>query len=128
MNSFFEKVPFNEYLAFFKTKATVDSEYERWIRIQYDYLKPPSWDGLGTFEIYSPGNFSLSKESSFVIPTGFRYTEDCSEIQCIPCFGSSEIKPFTEKDITKHIVVRGTTTENRCFQAGDRLIKLIIEE
>lgn len=127
MDLLFKKVPFEEYLAFFKTEAATGSEYEHWIRIQYDYLKQPAWAGLGTYELYSPNNFSLNKGSLFVIPTGFKYTAECKNVQCVPCFGFSEIEHFTVEDISKHIVIRGTTKENHCFQAGDRLIKLIFE-
>lgn len=126
MDRFFEKVPFEEYLAFFKTKSMTDED-DHWIRIQYDYLQEPSWTGLGTYELYSPNNFSISKGSSFVIPTGFRYVASCEDVQCIPCFGTAEVEHLTEKDLSKHIVIRGTADENHCFQAGDRLIKLIFD-
>ena len=127
MNVFFEKVPFEEYLAFFKTKAAAETEYEHWIRIQYDYLQPPSWSGLGTYDVYSPDNFSVVKGTSFVIPTGFRYLASFDSIQCIPCFATSEIQPLTKEDLAKHIVIRGTAGENHCFQEQDRLVKLIFE-
>lgn len=125
--SFFIKVPFDEYLAFFKSEAA-GSDYEHWIKIQYDYLKEPSWIGLGTYEIYAPGNFSIAKNSSFVIPTGFSYIGVPYNVICIPRFGKAELQKMTINDVEKHIVIRGTAMENHCFQDGDLLAKLLLED
>ena len=126
--NYFEKIPFEEYFAFFKTEATLGSEFEQWIRIQYDYLKEPSYAGSLMYELYSPNNFSILKGSSFVIPTGFRYVGERSGAHAVFCISDAMIENISDEDAAKHIIIRGTSNQNHCFQVGDRLIKLIFEE
>jgi hypothetical protein len=122
MEIVFEKVPFEEYLAFFKTEN--DDETEHWIAIQYDYLLEPSWLSFNTYELYCPSNISITRGSEFIIPTGFKCVSDFKKMTCIPCFDVIENIILTKDEIKKHIVLKGTAGENHCFQNGDRLLKL----
>ena len=122
MEIVFEKVPLEEYLAFFK--AEKNSDIEHWIIIQHDYLLEPSWAGFNAYELYCPNNISITKNSEFIIPTGFKCISDFKKVVCIPHFNVAEDIKLAKDEIKKHIVIKGTAGENRCFQNGDRLLKL----
>ena len=124
MEIVFEKVPANEYYAFFKTNTEEDLQNKRWIEIQYDYLKEPSWIGYNTYEIYCPYNISITANKWFEIPTGFKCVSDFKRCVCIPCFDVTEDIQLNKNDVLHHIVLRGIAKENHCFQEGDKLIKL----
>lgn len=122
MDIVFEKVPLEEYLAFFKTET--DDSMERWIAIQHEFLLPPSWSGFNTYEIYCPSNISLIENNEFVIPTGFKCVSDFKQAICIPCFEVTKDIELSKEELKTHIVLRGIAKNNRCFQSGDRIIKL----
>ena len=122
MEIVFEKVPLEEYLAFFETEE--DSDMKRWITIQHEYLLEPSWTSFNTYELYCPNNISITRGSEFTIPTGFKCVSDFKKVICIPCFNAVEDIKLTKDEIKKHIVVKGVARENHCFQNGDKLLKL----
>lgn len=123
MEMIFEKIPLKDYISFFETNDE-DKETLRWIEIQYEYIKEPSWSSFNTFEIYCPTNISVTKGAHFSIPTGFKCISDCNKVTCLPCFEISNETDINRETVSKHIVLSGTAEENRCFQAGDRLLKL----
>lgn len=123
MEIVFEKVPLQDYIAFFKT-GEEDEETLRWIEIQYEYLMEPSWSSFNTFEIYCPTNISITKGTWFSIPTGFKCTSDYEKVICLPCFELLDDVKINREIISQHIVLSGTAKENHCFQVGDRLLKL----
>lgn len=124
----FEKIPYEDYLAFFKTRAELSDEDERWIRIQYDFMKEPSWIRDNRYEIYCPDNISIKKGAPFVIPTGFKCLIDKSNIGEINCYGLSETQQLNKDNLVRHIVIAGIATSNHCFQVGDKLVELKIIE
>lgn len=128
MEIIFEKIPYEDYLAFFKAKTKFVDDNEHWLKIQYDYLKEPSWVEKTSYDVYCPDNLSIQKGKSFIIPTGFKCETSYQKIICVPYFRFETAIPLTKNGLKTHLVIRGTTQENHCFQAGDRLIKLIFEE
>lgn len=122
MEIVFEKVPLEEYLTFFETEN--DSNMEHWLTIQHEFLLPPSWSAFNTYEMYCPNNFSLTDNREFEIPTGFRCISDFKRAVCMPCFETTNDIKLLKDELQKHIIIRGTAKGNRCFQNGDRLIKI----
>lgn len=127
MNIAFEKIPYEDYLAFFKTKTEMTPEDINWLRIQYDYLKEPSWIEGSTYEIFCPTNFSVNKGKYFAIPTGFRCKSDCQQVVCVTRFKMDRAIPITKDMFEKHIIIRGTMDENHCFREGEPFVKLVFQ-
>lgn len=128
MDIIFEKIPFENYLAFFETKNPLSIEDRYWLRIQYDYLKEPVEIQKNTYEFYCPDNISVQKGNPFAIPTGYKCVSGGKKASCIPMFKFTRTIPLSREDLSSHIVIRGTLNENHCFQTGDKLVKLIFEE
>ena len=127
MNIIFEKIPFEDYLAFFKTKTEMTTEDINWLRVQYDYLKEPSWVEESTYEIFCPTNFHAGKDKHFVIPTGFKCKSDAKTVVCIASFKMSKVIPLTKDMFENHVVIRGTMGENHCFVEGQPFVKLAFQ-
>lgn len=122
MEIVFEKIPLEEYLTFFDT--TNDSSIRHWLVIQHEFLLPPSWTAFNTYEIYCPENMCLVDNREFIIPTGFKCASEFKQALCLPCFETINDINLSKNELQKHIVVKGTAKGNRCFQNGDRLIKI----
>lgn len=139
MNIVFEKIPFEDYLAFFQTidigmgaevaGPEMTAEDINLLRIQYDYLKEPSWVKGSTYELYCPINMHIGKSTHFAIPTGFRCKSYAETVRFIANF--EEIVPmsriWTIHNLEKHIVIQGVMRENRCFVEGQPLVKLVFQ-
>ena len=128
MDITFEKIPFENYLAFFETKNPLSIEDRYWLRIQYDYLKEPVEIQKNTYEFYCPDNISVQKGKTFAIPTGYRCVSGNKNVSCVPAFKPEKAIQLNRNEFSSHIVIQGTLNENHCFQTGDKLVKLIFEE
>lgn len=123
----FEKIPFEEYLAFFERNGELDSESQHWLKIQYDFLKEPSWLHDGCYELYCPTNFSIIAGHLIKIPTGYKCISDYKSAIIEPALKCIDVIPQSKRSLSNHIILDGKAKTNRCFNAGEILFKLMFE-
>lgn len=130
MNIVFEKIPFEDYLAFLKTQKRLSEFDIEWARVQHKYLKNPKTyeEGNRIMTFYCPDNFYIAKGKIFTIPTGFKCeSEDISKasVKLTSKYPFMLDPDVTETDkITDHIVLKGIATENFCISQDEPLFTI----
>ena len=124
MDIVFKKISYEDYLSQVKTLFRIEDEH--WIKIQYDYLKEPSWIEGRTYELYCPDNFYIPEEQMFVIPTGFRCVSKCDKPKVDVLIDTGN-PVFVADQTESHIMLCGTMGKNSCFTAGQPILRLTFE-
>lgn len=129
----FEKVPFEKYLSFYRTISSHSELYsvdENWLKIQYDYLKPPVKKLKNTYSFFCPENISLKKGGRFYIHTGFKCCSDFSYVICDLKFKAERFKTKPKIyliNLKDAIILGGRSREMKCFCQDDVLFDLTFD-